>query len=93
MSTPNKDWVRCVSCGGVFDRAQPGGYYHKCPPYKMVADEKHGLDPNGKPLSGPVALEDRRNENIDDSVPDKPVIKAKGKGLLKTSKPPPDKEV
>ena len=50
---------RCLSCGGVYDPDQPGGYYHACP----------------------EGTKDPRDENLDDSRPDKPIRpKKKGKG-------------
>lgn len=30
--TPEENWMRCVSCRGVYDKGQPAGYYHQCPP-------------------------------------------------------------
>lgn len=92
MSVHEPEYMRCVACGAVYDRAQPGGYFHKCPPVKSVADPKHGQDENGKDLSGPMAIEKRRNENIIVSTSGEVSVKLKGLGSLKASGPIPDEE-
>lgn len=81
---------RCLSCDGEYSPDQPGGYKHVCPPYRLVKKGPGG--PNIEPgdpgeykdvtkLSQYEPIKSPRDENVDDSVPDKPKpCKKEGKG-------------
>jgi len=64
---------RCNTCKGEYEPAQPGGYYHACPPE---------IDPI---TLAPRPRKDARDENIDDSDPEHPKIKSEGKGFVEVT--------
>ena len=79
---------RCKSCGGEYEPNQPGGYYHICPPHRLVPAGMGG--PTTKPgdpgeytdvikVIGYVVIKERRDENAD-SV-DGSTVKIKSEGL------------
>lgn len=61
---------KCLSCAGIYDPDQSGGYYHACAPV---------LNTEGNF----VEREDKRDENIDDSDRKNIKIKSEGKGKEK----------
>lgn len=82
--------LRCRSCGGIYNPDQPGGYYHTCPPYRLVRVGPGG--PNIEPGDpGPYedvtkipqyeVILDPRDENLDDTIREKPRRKREGKGV------------
>lgn len=61
---------RCLSCMGIYDPDQLGGYYHACAPI---------LNTEGNFIE----RENKRDENIDDSDPENIKIKSEGAGREK----------
>ena len=90
----------CKACGGEYTPDQPGSYFHVCPAYRLI--KKGPGAPNVEPgdsgeykdvtktLQYTLIL-NRRNENVDDSDPEHPKIKAEGEGretVLEAEAPP-----
>jgi hypothetical protein len=72
----------CLSCGGIYDPDQPGGYYHVCPPIAKPTGRRISFKmPDGTVIQTEEVeyLEnpDKRDENID---PKTGKMKGEGKG-------------
>lgn len=65
------DMKKCKSCNGVFDKDQPGGYYHACP--------KGTVDPRNENIDDSPS----EYQKSGDKVVFSGKIKSEGKGVTK----------
>jgi len=93
--------MRCLSCDGEYDPDQPGGYYHRCPDYRLVKKGPGGpgVEPGDPGEYADVTkipqyqrIPEPRDENLDDRDPEKPVRPRKeGRGREPVAEEPVEK--